>query len=433
MSSNPFDRLADDTILDIIDHLYISRMKCDVRIMGPCPLNKDIWRTSLCCRRFQRLAFPLLYHNIYITSTDFWHKFLRKVIEYPAHARLVKTLCLYHPSCRLGEINNSDSNLFIETAKERFLPEDIISDLEKRHEDAYLWLLLHLLPHLEGLCLDAGEYYDHKLWAYFPKFIGDRLLPFSLRSLSLVANGKIDMQVLIPAFLCPAMTKICVYGFVSQENGKRLWYPPPGVDVTSWYKTSKVERLELGHIGISNHDMETLIRLPRALKEFACYENCTIYDQIYDANGLREALDFAAETLELLDLRWETEGPLHGYTPWSLANFSSLKTLHVVYQLLFGEDWSTAPLVAGRLPPTLEVLAMYELFSIDWYDEGRIEAWRQLLAHKSSTCIPRLRLIANVFDFGLLKPLVELANSCGVQVAQRKEDLELWFGPRHYE
>jgi hypothetical protein len=289
-----------------------------------------------------------------------------------------------------------------------------------------------LLPHLEGLCLDAGEYYDHKLWTYFPKFIGDRLLPPSLRSLTMVANGEIDMQVLMPAFLYPAMAKICVYGFASKEKGERLWCPSPGVDVTSWYKTSKVERLELGHVVLSNRDIETLIRLPRALKAFAYYENSTRYPQLYDTNGFRRALDFASETLEFLDLRWSTTRPFDGCKPWSLANFSSLKTLHVVYQLLFGEDSSTAPLVADCLPPTLEVLAMYDLITIHWYNEDCIIAWKRLLDHKSSTCIPRLRLIANVFDFGLLTPLVELANGYGVQVAQRKEDLELWFGPRHY-
>jgi hypothetical protein len=301
MPSNPFENLADEVVLEIINHLYTSHIELDNQ--GICPLNQDIWQVSLCSRRLRRITVPLLYHTIYIPPIKTPFRFLRVIIDFPSLAPLVKTLTLDWNEHTDGWPCDLEHSYIVGLAEKRSLPERFILDIKERFPSSCPLLLLHLLPQIEILHIETGYIYERTFYAYFARFMNDGLLSPMLRELTLRADGATDVRVLVPAFLSPSMTRICAKALISPLYKRRWWYPAQNVDVTSSYKTSNVEELELYHAQLSDEDLEELLRLPRALKSFSYLEQNRLCSTVSGLEGLRRAIDCVAETIEVLDLR----------------------------------------------------------------------------------------------------------------------------------
>ncbi|PVF92903.1 hypothetical protein CPB86DRAFT_146536 [Serendipita vermifera] len=424
MAIDQFGRLADELVLKIINYLYKSER--ELVLEGKCSLNQDLWRISTCSRRFQRIVLPVLYHTIYIPPTTVLIRFLQLAIEYPTHARLVKNLSLCFSATMGGWIETLDPTPFLKAAQTSVLPEEFILEMKGRRPEAYRLLLLHLLSHLEVLSIEINGDYECEFQTYFSKFLTDGLLSPKLREVSLFGLGDTDGNVLIPTLLYPSMTKVKALGLSTSDDGEHCRYSPWGIDIVSQRGTSHVETLSLRHGTLLNRDLKILLRLPKALRSFCYHEDESFPHTVADLNAFRRAINLVATSIEDLDLRWENKAQFSiDYTPWSLANFTSLRVLHIMYQLVYGPNPTAALSVAGSFPVTLEVLALYPHIGSDWTNEGYIDSWKRLLTQKSPSCLPRLRLIAHEEGFLLLRPLVTLASRCNVHIALKPAELEL--------
>jgi hypothetical protein len=323
---------------------------------------------------------------------------------------------------------------FKEEAIKRDLPREFVHCVEKRHSWAHTLLLLHVVQHLEEVRIETNTNELSKLDLYLCEFLKERALSTQLKTFIRDPNTQIFVGTLIPAFLLPSMTQIrCGFAFSYGALDIRH-YLPQGVTMTSLYRTSNVEKLVLKYAAVSGHDLAELLRLPLALKSFT-YQGSSYSDWFQERilDSIKQALDHTAKSLEFLDMEYHAGCFEDGSTVWSLQNFSSLKVLIIDSGLLYGlEPPHDSTPISESLPPKLEILAMrspyedpYQAFEEDplWTTSKYIDLWRRLLASKSKTVLPHLRLVANLSDFHFLQPLSDLATSRNVKIALYEDDM----------
>jgi hypothetical protein len=418
MPTNLFDKLADEIVLEIIKHLHQPH---DYFRSTLSPLNNEIRRISSCNRRLRRIALPHLYHTVYIPDCLTLHRLLQVILEYPTYAYLVRTLLLEWQEDAYGPPKHDSEKLF-EVAKRSSLPESFIIGIQEQHPAAYPFLFLHLLRGLEVLDIDTQARTDEVFNMHLVGFIRGRLFASTLHALTLVADGEIDVHILFPLFLSSSITQIRVDWLVSWKGQSEGLYLPRDTNLASYYGTSSIEKLELRSAWALDNALKKLFRLPRCLKTFIYHEDMFRIDEVFDLDCLREAVEKLSNNLETLELRLVARSRFNGgYTPWSLTNFTCLKILRIGYPVMFRPGLITTSPISDILPPILEVLVMYPMYVSNW---DYRDIWKMILTQKSPTCIPRLRLIAHFGDFGFLDPLVELANSHNVHVAQNRDDLD---------
>jgi hypothetical protein len=425
MPSNLFDRLADELVLEIVKHLYKRHIKFKSQKMRY--LNEDIWYICLCSRRFHRIGLPLLYHTVNIPHPRALYRFLRAVIEYPQYAGFVKMLALVCWRYPIGPSLQYDTTEFLKVAQKCTLPHSFITDIEDQYPAAFPFLLLHLLQRLEALEMSTDRTTENMIQIRFAKFVNARLLPPRLHTITLNTNGTMDVQVLVSMLLAPSITHINVRLLDLSKHGEQWLYSPQDLHFASSYGTSSIEKLDLRYVLPFDDILGELLRLPRSLKTFIYIEDEAPPSEVHQLDTLRQALNTVSNHLETMKLVLPCQLRfLRDYTSWSLAEFTSLKVLHIMYEVLFGKDVTTIPSINYILPPTLEILIMDPLDIVP-KKKNYISPWKTILSQKSSTCVPRLWLIAHVPILQFLAPLVEFASNHNVSVALKKEELDSWL------
>jgi hypothetical protein len=96
MSHNLFNKLADETILEILNHLDDGLCVSPVRI-PPISLNPALWAITQADKRLHRVTIPLLYRRITIAKAEQLNGILQLLAESPHYAGLVKSLWLAQP------------------------------------------------------------------------------------------------------------------------------------------------------------------------------------------------------------------------------------------------------------------------------------------------------------------------------------------------
>jgi hypothetical protein len=213
-----------------------------------------------------------------------------------------------------------------------------------------------------------------------------------------------------------------------KDNQDYFWCPdlPEGTNFASWYGKSNVERLTLSLVQIHGDHLAEILRLPHSLKAFT-YHGCILYHPTNQQTPLRafkRSLDHVAESLQFLDLFWNSSQWYDGDSILSFHNLSSVKFFLVNCSLIYDPDSPTqSTCLAESLPPALEIFYMYGPFPKIWPKKDILECWRAILAGKSSTCLPSLRLVGHWNDLDLLLPLIDLAKSRYIQVTLNIPDL----------
>jgi hypothetical protein len=434
MSSNLFDRLADELVLKIMDHTNESEQEP----MDHSPVNPSIRQLSRCNSRLRRISLPLLYHTIRLVHWRGLNQFLRVIIDTPSYISLVKTLDLYWDERRYRPfdiMDDTDLAVLVEEAEKCDLPDDFVFPIEIQEPWANIFLLLHLLRDLEVLRIASGNHYQlgHEFqffWAdefelLLAKFLNRRLLSKNLKFFVRDAGQRLNVGVLMPAFMLPSVMEIhaSLLGSVGTLEGH--WALPKEVELSSYYRKSNVEKLALYFAELYGREFAQLIQIPRALK--------TLIYKGEDRRGgsnpimasFRNTLDHVADSLEILDIQWPKVIPSDGsFALWSFHNFSSLKVLYVDYILLYGLDPTVAPSIVECLPPNLEVLGLHLPNAGSWTTSNFMDSWKTFLIESSSQTSTRLRVIAHLHELELLFPLADLARSCGIRIALEQTDLE---------
>jgi hypothetical protein len=451
MSQNMFNKLADEVILEILNHLYDELYVSHEQIPLNA-LNTSLYALVQTNKQLHRVALPLLYRHITISTAKHLHGILHLVTKFPYHAALVKRLWLAQPS-HTPILTQSDEELITTSSAERMeedeedtalgninelsneaakypLPHDLLAGLREGHLWAQSLFLLYLLPKLEELQLGFSVAECDSMLAHM---IHHGLLSPKLRMVGRsVDQGTVEADVLVPFFLHPSVTKVQGHRVVSSEmelQCERLL--PHGCTLSSFYGKLNVERIELHSSRLDGDAVTELLLLPRALKTFIYSEAGVEHERtkLY----FEEALESTSATLENLSVRWrETGGFIAEDYTWTLHYFKSLRNLYISYRLMFGPQPAHAVITSDVFPPTLQVLGMFpsqhnekdEELEDEWEDADYIKCFEILLLTKDSTNLPGLRLIAHLDNLRLLETLADLAESRGVEVAFEDTALE---------
>jgi hypothetical protein len=412
MTPNLFDNLADELILDILNHLHANFID---RVIP------DLLQVSQCSQRLRRIALPILYRTVHLSQPKHLDPFLEVVIMCPTiYARLVKSLTIdwsrIPQELEKFKVQTVDLS---QVARSCSLPAGFILDVNEGCSWANGLLLVHLLRNLEVLHIKPAAGQNISGFDYrFSEFLKQNLVSARLRALFWDAYQPLDIESFAPAFQLPSTTEIYINHPCSSKRA--------AFKGRKSYGTSNVELLELRNADISAEDLRELLQLPRALKEFIY---STAQERIYSSSNIRldifkQAFDCISRSVEVLDISWD--GII--ITPnisdcWSFRDFVFLKALYIEYRLIYGGDPQAVPCIANSMPPTLEVLAMRMSWRYRWQDYILVQKWRKLLIKKSATCLRRLRLIAHLDNVRLLIPLIELARGQGVKVALSGDSL----------
>jgi hypothetical protein len=451
MSHNLFNKLADETILEILDHLDDGLCVSPVRI-PPSPLNPDLWAITRADKRLHQITLPLLYRRITIAKAEQVNGILRLLAESPHYAGLVKSLWLAQP-CHTSSDTRNDEDLAtnpdtltieyegsiamadttqVQDAANDRLPRELLLSLQQGHSWAKCLLLVHLLPGLEELYSSTFTLDYEDLLAQM--MMGQGWISPKLRIVKMSSLWEtIAAFVLVPAFLCPSVVEVHGHGVVAIEGELYCdWFLFRDSAISSLYGRSNVERIELHHSRLDKYTIMDLLRLPKALKTFIYSEAEASYATM--KIDFKEALEVTSGILENLSVRWKGTGSfIENDRTWTFHYFTSLKNMFISYRLIFGPQPADAVITSNVFPPTLEVLGMYpsqpdededEESEDEWEDASYIKCFEVLLHQKDATNLPNLRLVAHLDDLPLLENLIELAESRGVQIALQKSDLE---------
>ncbi|PVF98817.1 hypothetical protein CPB86DRAFT_797093 [Serendipita vermifera] len=454
MSHNLLDLLADEILLEILGYLF---QGFDTKsFQKPAtPLNPRLLAVAMTSKRLHRITLPLLYQKIAISTAMHVDKLLELLMTSFYYAGLIRSVWLGWVShtfeddpseedstgisiMNMVEDGRHDDSMaatrLAEVVRELALPPGLVSRIQEGHSWAKSLLLLRILPQLEEIQINGESKNDEF----------DRILSYMLR-LGIISptlnffgrsNGRgiIEVDMLVPAFLYGGIKHIRGFQAISPLDNLRIdSLLPRGTTFSSWYGKSNVERIELHSCTVDGGAIIELLKFPRALKTF-------IYSEDGNHNGeMKEdfecALTESCETLENLSFRWKEVGEvLPNDHTWILDDFTSLRHVFISYRLIFGTQPRTAVITSNKFPPSLEVLGMFpsqpDAWQIrqygredDWENHDYINCFKDLLLQKDSKHLPKLRLIAHLDDLPLLQPLVEIAESRGVQVALRQVDL----------
>ncbi|PVF94087.1 hypothetical protein CPB86DRAFT_789401 [Serendipita vermifera] len=404
MPSDRFDILADELILEILDHLWRS----------PITTESYKYRRSIsqCNSRLRRIALPTFYRTVSIPDTRSLRLFLRNVIESPIYSDLVRVLEVdWYQSESVDQYSRNIT--CIEEA--RTLTRELVPRVDEEDPKVNLAHLLHLLKHLEVVDIKAGHRYDRGILPYLAGFLSQQhssnLQRFEWR------KGDLPLEALVPALLIPSLRKLCMFSAFASESFDHQWFPdlPRGTDLASWYGKSNVEELCLRKSDIRVQDLAQILQLPRALKILQCEGQFST--PLNDVGvRLQTALEHVSQSLEFLCLFWTPESWYSGSLP-SFHNLTSLTFLVLEHPVLFDHRRES---VIECLPPSLKVLFSYSPGDI--VDEPPLDhllpGWERLLK-ATSPRLPKLRMIGHQPKTTLLLPLLDLAKKRKVQIARR--------------
>ncbi|PVF93892.1 hypothetical protein CPB86DRAFT_876817 [Serendipita vermifera] len=427
MSSDLFATLADELILEIVNHLHTSYVD---HTDNADPCSMDICRLSVCSQRLRRIALPLLYHTIRIPHPRILDRFLQTMLRNRIRTQLVKSLALDWYRCtKLAGWPQLNKDMdFSNVYEVQKLSPGFALNIEWRQPWAHGLLLLHILRDLETLCIKmAPNQYTQKFGAYLFKFLNERLVSTKLQSFSWDAGENLDLGILIPALLYSPLAEVQASQIVSVTGANRLQFLPQGTCLMSWYGTSSVEKLRLVHAGLLEKDFAEILRIPRNLTSLTYLRAPPTPRAVPPSlDGFKKALEIVSRNIVCLNFRWNKSHPSDEDTAlWSFHHFTSLKVLYIEYTLLCGSEPAAAPCIASSLPPSLEVLGMCESPSSKWEVDDLVGIWERLLEKKSSTFLCTLSMIADLDEFSLLYPLTELAASRNVKIASNRGELEM--------
>ncbi|CAG8732993.1 7708_t:CDS:1 [Acaulospora colombiana] len=335
------------------------------------------------------------------------------MIEYPVYADLVKILELdwYHSE---SFVRYSPEITCIKEARTYSVAEESASNVEEEDPKMNLVHLLYLLKQLEVLDIKTGHRYDRGIFSYLANFLNShpsRIQRFEWR------RGDLPLPALIPALLVPSLRVLSSISIMSQSFDP-LWFPylPEGTELASWYGKSNVEELCLVKGEIEGKDLEQILRLPRALKILICDGSSSSSSSGVNVE-LQRAFERVSKTLEFLHMLLVPSISTGGLIP-SFDYLTSLKFLVLHHSVLFDGRRGNP---AGGLPPYLEVLFTFAPGD-EWPLDPVLESWEQLLTKKSSTCLPKLKIVGHQPKTTLLLPLIDLAKSRKVEIARRFAD-----------
>lgn len=93
MPRNLVDKLADEVVLEILNHLD-EGIDMSYDEQPTLPLNKSIQAISRANRRLRRISLPLLYRRITLSTTTHLEAFLELLVGSSYHGRLVRSVWL---------------------------------------------------------------------------------------------------------------------------------------------------------------------------------------------------------------------------------------------------------------------------------------------------------------------------------------------------
>jgi hypothetical protein len=427
MPSDLFALLADELILNITAYLHsITRS-----LRHKVPVNRNILSLASCNKRLRRIVVPVAYSTVKITNIKFLDGFLSLIIETSAYALLVKRLSLeLHLPTGLGRarpLSTMDPVKLIGEFQKCALSEDLVWGIKSRDPWANALLLPLLLQNLEVLYIVPRNGNQDNLNLWLSNILNGGLLSNRLQKFSWDGSKPPDVGILLALFSFPSIVEIYIDLVRSIFFFGNLLSLPPGFQLVAHIGASNVERLILRNASILSQDFSRVIQLPRALRAlvYKGKENRSEESPILDR--FRRALNYVSNTLEYLDFEWS--GRIladDNANMWSFHNFAALKILCINYNLIYNFDTPTIYHTAQSLPPTLEVLAMYNQRSprLQTTAGDKIDFWTRLLDMKTTTCLMSLRLIAHLPNPGFLSRIADLVRSHDVEVALTKAHLE---------
>jgi hypothetical protein len=219
--------------------------------------------------------------------------------------------------------------------------------------------LLPLLTNLEGLHIDVGhsltEFNTLSTKVFNTHFLGSKLRWVHISAYGWLEGG-LDVEVLIPLFHLPSITRISVSGIGSIVNDYGLNHFATGK--TGQHHKSNVQTLQMYRIRIAEDKLAHLLRLPKALTKFVFVDlwGLGLWD-FWDLQRFRETVAHVSNTLNVLILELDDE-VFHNSRTWSFHHFNSLTTLSISYKFIWDSELEFN---ANRLPPTLEILVLRNL------------------------------------------------------------------------
>jgi hypothetical protein len=415
MPSDPFERLADELILEILEHL-LGRPYFR-------PYKKTDWQITLCNKRLRRIALSLLYRKVIISNSKALKGFLQNMISYPEHVRLVKGVkVLWYTKDHVKTRSRASYIICTEKARKNYPQQAVVQNIEKNDPQINVISLLHLLPHLESLAITSGYGRDKSLVPYLLKFLNHKHSSTTIHTFEW-SDFDLDLRTLIPVLLVPSLREfVCVQTSLdSFLESCSLSDLPHGTELASWYGKSNVEELYLSAVKVDGDDLVNIARLPRNLKILTYYVNHQYGRETSQLTyaDLERALDYVAHGLELLELYWETTTRHEATLALCFLNFRSLRFLVLECSILQASLDSTFT-IAESLPPSLEIL--YSMYNHLWEQDEIIDLWGKILEEKSSTCLPSLWFVAHHGGEEILSPLNDLASSRNVQIAKSRDE-----------
>jgi hypothetical protein len=438
-TTNPFDKCADELIVEIIHHLIKDNPI-------PIPLNRDILNLSLSNRRLRHIALPFLYRDIHIYSKGYLYRFFHFLIEMPHYAPLVRkfSVDLYADIMsseyreRVDERSKGNFDLFANHALKHGIPDSLVTKVKNKRSWAVALSLLPLFTRLNVLEWGPGNDYDvvDDIQEFFPLFYS-RLIPSSLRSFTrkggLGADHYFDMATLFPVIIYSSLNEICGYRIVSRKHHAPSLVSPPGTRLQDWYGKSNVHTLKFYAANFHGEHVAELLKLPRALKTFTYVDT---YNRIHNdppsEKPFIQSLHHVSNTLESLTIHWLRNNA--GYRPqtaWSFRNFHSLRKLDINYSLLIAHN---PYIIADQMPRYLEVLSLFSgsiCRELNHDDTEVLDCFQVVLAKKSSTCLAHLKVLSHrgwELDWG---PLRDIAAGVGVKIVSPWKACKtgrMWYG-----
>jgi hypothetical protein len=426
----PPDRLAllpDEIVLDITQCLHsITRNLGD-----NVPINRNILSLARCSKRLRRIALPVIYSTVKITNIKYLNGFLSSLIEIPTYAFLVEDLSLeLHLFVNFGQIRPLYTTELVKLLRDPqcTLPEDLALGIKSHEPWANALVLLLLLQNLKMLHIEAQPGFQDNVDLWLTSIINKVLVPNRLQKFSWGGSNSLEMGILLPLFLFPSIVEICIDLVYSIFPLKHPLSLPSGFQLAAHIRTSNVERLMIRNANIMSQDFSTFIRLPRVLRALVYKGQENRHEESPVLDHFKQALDCVSNTLEYLDIEWKGRTLADdNSTMWSFHNFTALKVLCINYDLIYNFDVTTINRTVQSLPPTLEVLVMYNQHSPGLQTTGyaKFEFWISLLGMKTSTCLSRLRLIAQLRSLTFLSSVDGVARSSGVEIASSRARLQL--------
>ncbi|PVF92234.1 hypothetical protein CPB86DRAFT_197724 [Serendipita vermifera] len=286
----PFDRLTDELIVLITEHLYTEKYT---------GITPHVQRFSMCNRRLRRISLPILYRHVCLTSLARIFRGFIHFIDFPHYAPLVRTVLLVCDGFtqELTKFKPAIPRILDEVHRIG-LPGDIVASIEDMESRAMGLSLLALLNHLEATRIGLGH-------LYLSGFSSHAVQSFKgphLRWVQLDFDGWMwtpaNVEILLPLFLIPSVITISVYQMQSNEEETDGFSVPHSY--ANAYGQSNVENLRLTDCSrLTEGALMKLLRVHRALKQLIFVDrNEYEVPLLFSLRQFQRAIDYVSSTLE---------------------------------------------------------------------------------------------------------------------------------------